>query len=283
MKKIHLFLLAILLLFVFIDSAQAQRGFIKSKIKEKMKEKHAEPQKEKGREAIKDITYENDSRYPVPENPVKATFGMENKVYKKNGKLKETTTSKMIFGETGECMIVNEGEKQESRMIFDYKGAATYIVNAEDKTATKMPMINFKKMVEKMAEGQVDMDDDNGEWQQTDEQQKINGYNCRKYVYTNEKEKTKMDAWVTQDISIDLTDNHIFGGKIRDFSTEPVASEANAESKNLPKGVMIRSVFYEKNRDTPSSQMDLKEFKKSSDPHYFDLSDYEINDVLDDL
>src|SRR5690554_2020924 len=142
MKKINLFLLAILLLFVYVDSAQAQRGFVKRKIKKSMKEKHAEPQKEKGRDAIKDVTYENDTRYPVPENPVKATFEMESSTFKKNGKLKEATTSKMVFGNTGECMIVNEGEKEESRIVFDYKEAATYIVNAKEKTATKMPMIN---------------------------------------------------------------------------------------------------------------------------------------------
>lgn len=287
MKKIYLFFLATLLLFSFTESAQAQHNFIKQKIKKKvrddMKEKYAEPEREKGKEALKDITYENDTRYPVPENPVKATLSLKNSSFKKNGKLKESSNSKMVFGNTGECMIMNEGEKNESRMLFDYKGAATYIIDTKEKTATKMPMINFQSLAQKMAEGRVDSEDSNGEWKKTDEQKKINGYNCRKYEYTNTEEKTKMEAWVTQDISIDLSGNHLFGGQIRDFSTDPSISKSNKTDENIPKGVMIRSVHYEKNRDTPSMQMEITSYKESSDPKYFDLSEYEIKDVLDDL
>lgn len=283
MKNLLLFLIATFLLFAYTESTQAQHSFIKQKIKQNMKEKYAEPEKEKGKEAIKDVTYENDTRYPVPENPMQATLSLKNSTFKKNGKLKESSNSKMIFGNTGECMVVDEGGKDEGRMIFDYKGAAMYMVDIEEKTATKMPMINFQSMVGKMAEGQVDIDDDNGEWKRTDEQEKINGFNCRKYVYTNTKEKTKMDAWVTQDISIDISGNHLFGGQIRDFSTQPAAAKSSKVDENIPKGVIVRSVQYEKNSDTPSSQMEITSFKKSSDPKYFDLSGYEIHDVLDGL
>jgi len=81
---------------------------IKNEVRKDMKEQHAEPQREKEREAIEDITYENDKCYPIPENPVKATLVMETKSFKNNGKLKETMTVKMVFGNTGECMILNE-------------------------------------------------------------------------------------------------------------------------------------------------------------------------------
>lgn len=267
--------------------ASAQRGFIRNKIKNKIredqKEKHAEPQREKGKKALQDITYENDSRYPIPENPVEATFVMQMQSFKKNGKLDNTNTTKMVFGKTGECMIMNEGDKNENRMLFDYKGAATYMINEKEKTAMKMPMINFQKMAEGMAKGMGDLDDDKGEWKRTDEQKEINGYACRKYVYTNEKDKTKVDAWVTQDISIDLSGNHLFGGQIRDFSeTRDVKTPVKVD-ENYPRGLMVRSVYYEKNRENPSMIMDITTFKKSSDPKYFDMSKYEINDVLDKL
>ncbi len=287
MKKTYILSLTTFLLFLFVVPAQGQRGFIKRKIKEKveqdMKEKHAEPQREKGRKALEDITYENDTRYPVPENPVQATIGMEMKSFKKNGKLDETNTTKMIFGNTGECVVMNEGDKNETRMLFDYKGAATYMINEKEKTAMKMPMINFQKMAEKMAGNFDVMEDDSGHWERTGEKKEINGYNCEKYVYTNPKEKTKMDVWVTPDINIDLSGNHLFGGQIKDFSTMVAEDPQVAQNDNFPRGVMVRMVQYEKNRSTPSMQMDITTFKKSSDPKYFDLDGYEVNDILGKL
>jgi len=284
MKKISLFTLTTFLLLLFAAPMQAQRGFIKRQIKKKvekdMREKHAEPQKEKGRKALKDITYENDKRYPVPENPVQATLILETKSFKRNGKLKETSTMKMVFGDTGECMIMNEDDKDENRILFDYKGAATYMLNPKEKTATKMPMINFQKFGEKLAGDQMGLEDKDGEWTKTDEQKQIYGYKSRKYIYTNKKEKTKMHIWTTQDISIDLSGNHLFGGQIKDFSTNS-ASASTKVDENFPKGVMVRSVFFEKNRDNPSTQMDLTTFKESSNPKYFDLSNYKVTDVLD--
>ena len=284
MKKTYILAVTTLLLMVFIAPAQAQRGFIKRKIQNKveddMEKKYAEPEREKGRKAIQDITYENDTRYPIPENPVQATLVMQTKTFKKNGKLDNTMTSKMLFGKTGECMVMNEGDNNETRMLFDYKGAATYMVNEKEKTAMKMPMINFQKMAEKMTKNQVDLEDDSGKWERTNEQKRINGYNCRKYVYTNTKEKTKMDAWVTQDISIDLSGNHLFGGQIRDFSKEVPSSKVD---ENFPRGLMVQSIYYDKNSGTPSMEMDIISFKNSSDPAYFDLSGYKVTDLLGGL
>ncbi|MEO8934227.1 MAG: hypothetical protein ABI295_07950 [Xanthomarina sp.] len=283
MKNIKLFSLLTLLLLAFTMPTQAQRGYVKQKVKEDQKEKHAEPQREKGRKALQDITYENDTRYPVPENAVKATLVMETQSYKKNGKLKETMTTKMVFGDTGECMIMNEGDKNENRMLFDYKGAATYMINPKEKTAMKMPIINFQKMVEKMAGNQMDLEDSNGEWKRTEEQKEIHGHKCRKYIYTNTKEKTKIYAWVTQDISIDLSGNHMFGGQIKDFSTMQGLAKGSKIDENFPRGLMVRNEYFEKNSDTPSMQMDITSFTKTSDPKYFDLSSYKVTDILGQL
>src|SRR5690606_25676818 len=166
---------------------------------------------------------------------------------------------------------------------FDYKGAAMYMIDPKQKTATKMPMINFQKLAEKLASSPVNLEDDNGKWERTNEQEEINGFNCRKYIYINTKEKTKVHAWVTQNISIDLSGNHLFGGQIMDFSKIPAVATASKLDENVPNGMMVRSVYFEKNHDSPSMQMDITSFKKISDPAYFDLSDYEISDVLGKL
>ncbi|MFC5195802.1 hypothetical protein ACFPH8_10710 [Bizionia hallyeonensis] len=283
MRRLHVYAITTLLIFAFSAPLHAQRGMIKRKIKNDMKEKYAEPEREKGRDAVRDVTYENDTRYPIPENPVKATLAMEIKSFKKNGKLDDTNTTKLVFGETGECMIMNEDDKNETRMLFDYKGAAMYMVNPKQKSATKMPMINFQKMAQRMAEHQMDLDDDIGTWERTNEQKEINGYNSRRYIYTNAEEKTITHVWVTQDITIDLSENHLFGGQIKNFINSPAMANSASTDENAPRGMMIRSVYFEKNRDTPSMQMDITEFSEKSDPKYFDLSNYEVVDVLGKL
>ncbi len=287
MKNNILFTLCIVALFCCTLPAQGQRGWIKRKIQNKveedMREKHAEPQREKGKKALEDITYENDTRYPIPENPVQATLVMQMQSFKKNGKVDDTNNTKMVFGETGECMIMNEGDKDETRMLFDYKGAATYMINEKEKTAMKMPMINFQKMAEKMAQNFDDMEEDTGQWERTGEKKNINGYNSEKYIYTNPEEKTKMDVWVTKDINIDLSGNHLFGGQIKDFSTLAAENPEITPNENFPQGMMVRMVQYEKNRSTPSMQMDITKFEKSSDPKYFNLDGYEVNDILGKL
>lgn len=283
MKRNGMISLVVLMigLIAFPCAADAQRSYIRSKIRQNierdMEKKYVEPQKEKGRQAIRDNTYENDKRYPVPENPVQATLTLQTKNFKNNGNLKSTMNAKMVFGLTGECMIMNEGEKDETRLLFDYKKAATYTVNPKEKTAMKMPMINFTKMVDRMSRNQPQTDD-GGKWEKTSEQKNINGYNCRKYIYTDD-EKNHMDIWVTRDISIDLSDNHLFGSNIKSFAAD---SEQTA-APNAPRGLMIRNIYYEKGAAAPSMQIDIKSFKKSYDPAYFDLSSYKVTDILGKL
>lgn len=287
MKKSYLVSLTTLLLFFFMAPAQAQHGYIKNKIKKKvqedMKEKYAEPEREKGKKALEDITYENDTRFPIPENPVQATLVLQMQHYKKNGKLDETTTTKIVFGETGECMIINEGDKKENRMLFDYKKAATYIVNEKQKTAIKMPLVNIQKMADKMGSQGYDLKDDAGEWVRTEEIKEVNGYTCRKFVYTNTEEKTKLDTWVTQDITIDLSGNHLFGGQIKAFTQNASTTTSSEIDENYPRGMMIRSTYFSKNSDTPSLETNITSIENSSDPAYFNLSGYEVMDILGKL
>ena len=283
MKNTYIVFSTILLLVTFMAPANAQRAWVKSKVKQDMKEKYAEPEKEKGREAIKGVSYENDSRYPVPENPVQATIAMELMSFKKNGKVKDNTTTKWVFGKTGECMIVNEGTKDENRMLFDYKGAAMYMINQQEKIATKMPIINFQKMAEKLVAEHIDFEDENGVWQQTNQTQTIHGFKCQKYIYTNSKEKTTMHVWVTKDINIDLSGNHVFGGQIKNFTNSAWRTKSSKIDNNYPQGMMVRSVFFENNKETPNTQMDIVLFEKKSNPAYFNLENYMVNDILDKL
>lgn len=281
MKKLLSKPLILLLILGFGSSAvvDAQPTSVKRKVKESMKEEYAEPQREKGREAIRGVSYENDTRFTDTENRVQATIDMQMKSYKKNGKTKDEINSKVIFGPSGECMASHIGTNDESRIIFNYADAANYIVNVEDKTAMKMPLINVGKMVKGMAQAMPDPEEPEGSWKKTSEQQTINGFNSQKYVYTD-NDGTSMEIWATKDITIDLRDNYLLGTQIKDYAIE-MEGKPNSDP-NIPRGVAVRTLSYDKNGNL-TTQMDITQFEKSYDPVYFDLSNYKVIDIIDKL
>lgn len=271
-----------LLLLIGIGSSvavDAQPPGVKRKVKESMKEKYAEPQREKGREAIRGESYENDKRFTDVENRVEATIDMQIKSFKRNGKEKDKTDTKIIFGPSGECMATEYGTKDESRIVFNYADAANYVVNVKDNTAMKMPLINVGKMVKRMAHAMPDAEDADGSWKKTSEQQTINGFSSQKYVYTD-NDGTSMEVWATEDLTIDLRDNYLFGTQIKDYGIE-MEGKQNIDP-NFPRGLAVRTLSYDK-KGNLTTQMDITQFDNSYDPTYFDLKNYKVIDIIDKL
>ena len=281
-KLIKISIAAILAIFLFgFFTANAQQGAIKSKVKKDMKKKYADPQREKGKAELEKITYENDKRYKDPNNRVQATISFEDKELNKKGDVKKATIQKIIFGKTGECMVMNEADKNETWMIYNYADKANYIVNVKDKTAMKMPLINMQKMAEAGAKADAEKSttDNHNSFKATGEKQQINGYNCIKYVYTytDNKKYATMDMWLTNDINLNLGDNYMFGARLNAYKF-PSGSKNN----EMKGGVMVRTVLYDK-KGNPVSQRDLKEFKKSADEQYFDMSKFKVTDIMSAL
>jgi hypothetical protein len=279
--KWYNFFQSFLLLFVcslFCSGAFAQHGAIKRQIKKDMEKKYADSQRIKGKTELEKITYENDKRYKDPTNKVQATIAFEDKELNKKGEVKKAMVQKIIFGKTGECIVMNEGDKHESWMIYNYADKANYMVNVKDKTAMKMPLINMQKMAEAgaKAEAEKSATDNHSSFKATGEKQNINGYNCTRYVYnyTDNKKYSAMDMWLTNDINLNLGDNYMFGARLNAYKFP-----ANPQNKDMKGGVMVRTVLYDKN-GVPVSQRDLKEFKKSADEQYFDMSKFKVTDVM---
>lgn len=271
-----------LLLLIGIGSSvavDAQPPGVKRKVKESMKEKYAEPQREKGREAIRGESYENDKRFTDVENRVEATIDMQIKSFKRNGKEKDKTNTKIVFGPSGECMATEYGTSDESRIVFNYADAANYVVNVKDNTAMKMPLINVGKMVKRMAHAMPDAEDADGSWKKTSEQQTINGFSSQKYVYTD-NDGTSMEVWATEDLTIDLRDNYLFGTQIKDYGIE-MEGKQNIDP-NFPRGLAVRTLSYDK-KGNLTTQMDITQFDNSYDPTYFDLKNYKVIDIIDKL
>lgn len=262
-------------------TASAQRSYVRGKIERDMEKKYADPQKKKGKAEIEKVTYENDKRYKDPENKVQATFVFSSADYDKKGNLKEASVDKIVFGKTGECMVSNEGTKNETWFVYNYADKANYMVMVKDKSAMKMPLINMQKMAEKMAKKEAEKADqgETTSWVATTETRQINGFNCKKYIYTypsNPKYAT-YEAWVSNEAKIKLDGNYLMGARVQQYQFAEAKS-----NKNLPMGYVVLGILYNK-KGKPVYQRELKEIIRSADPRYFDMSPFKVNDVLDAL
>lgn len=275
------FILTVFLLCNGLTSINAQRSTIRRNIERNMEQKYGEEQRAKGREEIKKVTYENDTRYKDPENKIQATLTFETSELNKKGEVKNKMKDKIVFGKIGECIVMQEGDKNEMWFIYNYADKANYMVNVKDKTAMKMPLINMKKMVEKMARKEAErmQKGDGATWTATEEYQTINGYSCRKFVYTDssQPDAATIDAWVSNDIHLDLNDNYMFGARLNAyrFPDQP-------EYKDMVNGFIVRTITYDK-KGNREMQRDLVAFEKSADERYFDMSVFKVNDILSGL
>src|SRR5690606_18912927 len=129
-------------------------------------------------------------------------------------------------------------KKEEVHMIYNYVDKANYIINVQDKSAMKMPMIGFNKMIEKSAEKGFQKSTKTT-WEATSETQTINGFKCKKYIctYQDEKNISKSDVWVTKDATITLNKNYFVGTKIHNYALD---NTNNAPAGMPTEGVMIR-------------------------------------------
>jgi hypothetical protein len=269
-----LFLLAMCLHPVF---SLAQYYDPQQQVQNNMEKKYSDPQRQKGRDAIHKQTYENDKRYKDPTNKIQATIVYEDKELNKRGDTKKTTREKMVFGKNGECMVMNEGDKAEMWMIYNYADKANYIVNVKDKSATKMPLINMQKI---LGSG----DDGSGtsfteRWVDTGIKQNINGHDCEKFTYTysSNSRYSTMDAWVSPDVKLSLGNDYMFGERLNQYKLH-----ASTKNKALMDGFMIRTIFYDK-KNRPALQRDLTEFDKTADEKYFDMSPFKVTDIINGL
>lgn len=281
MKSINIlpaFLLLLAFLFIYPIVTQAQRSIVRKQVQKDMEKKYADSQRVKGKTELEKITYENDKRYKDPTNKVQATISFEDKELNKKGDVKKTMVQKIVFGKTGECIVMNEGDKNETWMIYNYADKANYMVNVKQKTAVKMPLINMQKMAEAGAkyEAEKNVTGNGSSWKATGEKQNINGYNCTKYIYTyaDNSRYSTMDVWISTELSLNLGDNYMFGARLNAYKFSE-----NTQYKEMKGGIMVRTVLYDK-KGNPVTQRDLKEFKKSADEEYFDMSRFKVTDVM---
>lgn len=276
-------IIALLIIVTTIQmESRAQRSIIRNQIRNNIEKKQEAEHKEKGVKAIEDITYENDTRYKDFKGNSQATFEFLDIDFDKKGQEKRRRTDKIIFGKLGECMAMDIGTKDEMWMIANYKDKAHYMVNVKEKSAMKMPLMNFKKMAERTAKqqeyAQEKGDASTGKWSATNETEKINGYNCKKYIYTYAEGSnySAFEAWVTKEINVVVDNNYIMGTNIGNLKNNA------AKDANVPMGFIVLSKMYNK-KNVIVSERQLTKAQKITEEKYFDLSPFKINDMIDAL
>lgn len=280
MKK--LILLSTLLMFSLINEhvyAQPGRGSAKSAVKSQVKQDHVEPQREKGREALKEVTY-GDKGAVVPMNQRgNATLKMEYKTYKKNGKLAEEINSTFELSTIGELITSNSIKKKKestTKMLMKYDENAHYFINEEERTATKMPMRHLQKALAKGMEKYMQNTESTGTWTATGNKKTINGFNCSEFVYT-EGDSKKNVFWLATNVFKKPLYFHTYLPFPADLKTEKDVNKAPFPANST----IIKAEFYE--NDVKVTEFEIKSFSSTSDPKSFDISNYRVIDILDGL
>lgn len=282
LKRLHM--KALLLWSVFFlsvsVSAQPGRSYVRHGVERKVEQQMDSTYRKKGQKAVRDVTYDNDTRYKNPNNKMQATVTYLDSTFKKD-RVKGIMSTTLIFGKQGEAYVTRDEEKGKDIQwfIFNYADKANYIVQPEHRTAMKMPLINFKRMMEKTAEREAERTAADGgpTLQATDEYGSINGYRCRKFVQAGQR-GTSTDLWVSNAIRLDLSGNYMMGARLDAYRFPD-----NPQYKDLAKGFIVRSVYYD-DRGKVKYTRTLSAFNKGkADEKYFDLSGYKITDVLSGL
>lgn len=259
--------------------AQPGRGAVKSAIKKDVREKHAEPQKEKGREALKEVTY-GDKNAVVPMNQRgNATLTMEYRIYKKNGKITEEMVSLFELSTVGEVITTERVKKNKAsttKLFMKYDENAHYFINEEQNTATKMPMRHMQKAMAKALEGHMKNLEPKGTWAATGNSKNINGFNCKEYIYTEDETKKNV-FWLASNIFNKPIFFHTYIPFPADLKTTDNINKAPFPANST----IIKAEFYEK--DVKVSEFEMKSFSNKSNPKSFDISKYRVVDIFDGL
>ena len=280
MKPILLLILLTFICSLPVDAQYYGRSAAHRAVKRKVEDKMDSTYRKKGQKAVKDITYENDKRYKNPNNKVLATIVFSDTSFKKE-RIKNVMTTMMVFGRQGEAYITRDELKDADIQwfIFNYADKANYVVSPKDKSAMKMPLINFQKMAEKAAKREADreLEDGTPALQATDEYATINGFKARKFVQVLSN-GTLIDQWVSPAVKLSLGDNYVMGARLNTYKFPD-----NPQYKEMANGYVVRMVQYDKKGNIKYTRTLTRLDKGKADESYFDLSQFKVMDVLGGL
>ncbi len=255
MKKVVLFSLGII---ISLPSF-AQPG--KAEVEKAMQEKYGKEgmaKLEKYLNNISDVELADSYDFPLMLN-IKIT-------QYKNGKARKPDMIK-YYMDTDNKVIAFRGEDFKSGksalMVYDTKRSAMAIIDEEKNEVMPVNMNSMMGMGKKMMQMQHEnMSVEDVSCNKTSKVKTIHGYKSQQFVCVNEKEGSKAEVWVTDEIPLNLEDI----GKGGPWSYSAFKSKADGMS-----GMFMEGSFYEKGEMV--SKMEVIEVDKSADMNV-DLNKY---------
>ncbi len=172
---------------------------------------------------------------------------------------KDTDINMFVKGNKTLIQVSNE---QKANVIMDSKAKTMTILMPEQKMYMEMDMNMMKGMTEKMKKNDEAEDNGkmNGKFDKTGETKDINGYECEKWVYTDD-DGNKTEAWMTKEL-----------GNFMGFSNPMANDESSSWQKEIEgKGYFPMLAVHYVDGEVESS-MEVKSVdKKSLDESMFEV------------
>jgi len=163
-------------------------------------------------------------------------------------------------------MILNTQDGKTTMITTDKKGQAT---------GFRMRMPGVKQYTAETAQETME----NITFEETNETRVIDGYNCRKYIVTDNKRNTTTESWVTTEANINSMD--IFSGMMNAFGAQAKKQKGGpaAAMQGAYEGFPILSVTDDGKSVYTTRFKDLKVGVSNMDKSLLDTSGVEIQSL----
>ena len=135
----------------------------------------------------------------------------------------------------GNKTLIQVNNEQKANLIMDLKAKTMTILMPEQKMYMEIDMNTMKGISDKIKKNDESESNEktNGKFDKTGETKKINGYECEKWVYTDDN-GDKTEAWMTKELGNFMGfSNHYVDGKV----------ESSMEVKSVEKKSLDESMF----------------------------------------
>lgn len=175
-------------------------------------------------------------------NPRSMSFTNEIVTTKTNGKTEKVLMDLAITETKVGMYMHDEEEKGKTRMILDTQSGKTTIITTDKKGKTegmRMRMPNMQAMVQDAMDEEVEDINNRIQINRTGERKTIDGYNCEKYIVTDQEEGTVTTAWVTNDLNLSMAE--LMGAMVGFVGGGQIKMPDMPKHGNMLDGIMIQA------------------------------------------
>ncbi len=211
-------------------------------------------------------------------NPVSFSLRMEMSEEKRNGKVENMNMDMAATTDQFAFRMEDEEAKEVNRMILSTQDGYTTIVSTDKKgeqTAMRMRLPNLKQVTAEAVEETVE----NISIEATDEYQTIEGFNCRKFVITDEANGVTTESWVTKETGLNVQD--VYLGMMNAFGAQQQQQKGGpgAAMAGQYEGFPILSISNDGKSTYTVRYKDIKAGEANMDKSILDLTGITVQSI----